>query len=161
METTYRKKLGFSRFQIHTDIVINATTDQVWDVLTDTATYADWAAFMVDLQGPIKDGATITAGFQLNPDKDKTVTIDHKIHVIEGVSFHWQEPGPGGICDNHHFRVERTGNGNTRFVQHDELSGGLTWLAGGYLSKLYLRGYQAFNHSLRDEVNRRLSARAA
>ncbi len=62
-----------------------------------------------------------------------------------------------GISDNHHFRVEPTDDGKTRFVQSDELIGGATWLMSGYLAKVYLKGYGDFNRSLKEEVERRIS----
>jgi hypothetical protein len=149
------EKRKASHYAIFTDIEINASPEQVWEVLTDTGSYKDWAAFMVDLKGKIADGNTITASFQLNPQKPKLNTIDHKIHVTEGEAFFWAEKGPMGICDNHHFRVEPAEDGTTRFVQHDEIMKGMTWALGGMLSKMYLKGYQAFNASLKAEAERR------
>ena len=140
---------------IYTDIEINATPEQVWSVLIDTPSYKNWASFMVAVQGEIKDGNTITVDFHLNPQKEKRNTISHTISVTEGQSFFWAEKGPGGITDNHHFKVEATENGNTKFIQSDELKSGITWLVGGYLSKMYVKGYQAFNRKLKEEVERR------
>lgn len=144
-----------SHYAIHSEIEIDATPQQVWSVLTDTASYGDWAAFMVGITGEIAQDATITVDFQLNPAKPKRNTIDHKIHVTPGQEFYWAEKGPAGICDNHHFRVEATAEGKTRFVQHDEIMKGATWLLGGYLSKVYAKGYDAFNLSLKQEAERR------
>lgn len=155
MENANVEKLRASHYQIHTDILIDAAPAQVWAVLTDTASYGDWAAFMVGVQGDIADGAQIELAFQLNPAKDKQVKISHTIHVTDGQEFFWAEKGPMGICDNHHFRVEPTADGKTRFVQTDEIMKGMTWLLGGYLTKTYLAGYQAFNRALRAEAERR------
>lgn len=140
---------------IYTDIEIDALPEQVWSVLSDTESYKNWATFLVDIQGEIKDGNKITAVFQINPKKEKRTTIDHTISVIEGKEFYWAERGPGGISDNHYFSVESSGNGKALFIQSDELKGGLTWLMGGNLSKMYGKGYQAFNRSLKAEVERR------
>lgn len=149
------EKIKASHRVIYTDIEIDATAEQVWSVLTDTASYKDWATFLVDIQGEIKDGNKITVVFQINPEKEKRTTIDHTISVVEGTVFYWAEKGPGGITDNHHFKVEPLSNGKTRFIQSDELKGGLTWLMGGNLSKMYGKGYQAFNRKLKTEVEQR------
>ncbi len=148
-------KLTASHRTIYTDIIIDATQEEVWSVLTDTASYKSWAAFLVDIQGEIKDGQKITAIFQTNPKKKKLTTIEHTISVSEGKEFFWAEKGPGGIKDNHHFQVESTGDGKTRFIQSDEIMKGMTWLLGGNLSKMYAEGYQAFNRSLKAEVEQR------
>ncbi len=149
------EKISLSHRKIYTDILIDATPAQVWSVLIDTASYKKWAAFLVDIQGEIKNGAKITAVFQTNPKKEKFNTIEHTISVTKGKEFFWAEKGPGGICDNHHFKVEATNNGKTKFIQSDEIMKGITWLAGGNLSKMYANGYQAFNQNLKAEVERR------
>jgi len=151
------EKLSVSHRTIYTDIHINATPEQVWSVLTDTASYKDWAAFLVDIQGEIEDGGKITVVFQINPKKKKLTVIEHTISVDEGKEFFWAEKGPGGIKDNHHFKVESMDDGRTRFIQSDEIMKGITWLAGGNLSKMYAEGYQAFNRNLKTEVARRFT----
>ncbi len=155
METGRTEKVGFSHHRIYTDIAIDTAPETVWDVLTDTASYGNWAAFLVDIEGRIADGATITAVFRTDPAKDKLTRIDHRIAVTDGREFSWAETGPGGIRDNHHFRVEAAEGGKTRFVQSDEIMGGLTFLMGGRLAKMYLDGYQAFNRGLKAEAERR------
>ena len=95
------------------------------------------------------------ATFQLNPSKEKFNSISHKISVTKGVEFFWAEKGPMGICDNHHFRVEPIDDNTSKFIQTDELTKGATWLLGSYLSKLYVKGYEAFNQSLKKEVEQR------
>lgn len=158
METASAEKVSLTHHKIHTEIVIDASPQTVWDVLTDTGNYSDWAAFMVDIKGKISDGAQITVVFQINPAKEKLTTIDHTIKVVDGETFYWAEKGPGGIRDNHHFRVEPSGEGKTLFVQSDEIMGGLTLLMGGRLAKMYKEGYQAFNRGLKAEAERRAHA---
>ncbi len=151
------EKISASHRTIYTDILIDASPEQVWSVLTDTASYKNWAAFLIDIQGEIKDGNKITTVFQTNPKKEKLTTIEHNISVTNGEEFYWAEKGPGGIKDNHHFKVESTGDNKTRFIQSDEIKSGITWLAGGNLSKMYAEGYQAFNRNLKAEVERRFN----
>ncbi len=156
-ENVKMERLSASHRTIYTDIIIDATPEQVWSVLTDTASYKNWAAFLVDIQGEIKDGEKITADFKTNPKKEKLTTIEHTISVDEGKEFYWAEKGPGGIRDNHHFKVESIGDGRTRFIQSDEIMKGITWLMGANLSKLYAEGYQAFNRKLKVEVEQRFN----
>ena len=154
-ETVKVEKVKASHRKIYTDILINATPEQVWSVLTDTKSYKNWATFLVDVEGEIKDSSKITAVFQVDPNKEKKNTIEHTISVDEGKEFYWAEKGPGGIRDNHHFKVVSANGSQTRFVQSDELMKGMTWLMGGKLSKMYADGYQAFNRNLKAEVERR------
>ena len=158
MENGTREKVSFSHHKIHTDIVIDAPPELVWSVLTDTASYENWAAFLVNIDGEIEGGSKITVSFQLDLAKDKLTTVDHTITVVDGQEFFWAEKGPGGIRDNHHFKVQAIKDGKTRFVQSDEIMGGITFLMGGRLAKLYLDGYQAFNRGLKAEAERRANA---
>lgn len=150
------EKIKLSHRKIYTDIIIDAPVMAVWDVVADTESYKNWATFLVDMQGELKDGNTISATFQLDPSKEKFNNIEHTIQVEEGRSFYWAEKGPMGICDNHHFKIEKIDAHSSRFIQSDELTNGATWLLGGYLSKIYAKGYQGFNNALKKEVERRL-----
>ncbi|WP_170410215.1 SRPBCC domain-containing protein [Ruegeria atlantica] len=155
MENGSSEKVSFSHHRIHTDIVIDAPPEVVWSVLTDAANYGNWAAFLVGIKGEIKDGSKITVDFQLDASKEKLTTLDHTITVVDGTQFYWAEKGPGGIRDNHHFQVEPLEDGTTRFVQSDEIMGGITFLMGGRLAKMYVDGYKAFNRGLKAEAERR------
>lgn len=156
-ETAKGEKVKGSHRKIYTDILIDATPEQVWSVLSDTKSYKNWASFLLDIQGEIKDGNKITAVFQPNPEKEKKNTIEHTISVTDGKEFFWAEKGPGGVTDNHHFIVEPAEGGKTKFIQSDELKGGITWIMGGMLTKLYLKGYTGFNKNLKAEVESRFN----
>ncbi len=155
LENVKVEKIKASHRKIYTDILIDATPEQVWSVLTDTGSYKSWSTFMIDIQGKIREGEKITIVFKVNPKKEKLTTIDHTISVVENSEFYWAEKGPGGIRDNHHFKVTPAEDGKTRFIQSDEIMQGITWLMGGNLSKIYARGYGAFNRNLKTEVERR------
>ncbi|MEM9476944.1 MAG: SRPBCC domain-containing protein [Pseudomonadota bacterium] len=155
METGRSEKVSFSYHKIYTDVLIDAFPDVVWSVLADTQNYGRWAAFLVGIEGEITDGGKITAAFQFDPKKKKLSKIDHAISVVPGQEFFWAEKGPGGIRDNHHFKVEAAEDGKSRFIQSDEIMGGMTFLMGARLSKMYVEGYQAFNRGLKAEAERR------
>ncbi|MCG7494525.1 SRPBCC domain-containing protein [Thalassobius sp. Cn5-15] len=156
-QTAKIEKVALGHRRIYTDILIDATPAQVWAVLSDFDSYPDWAAFMVGVHGRMQHGATLRLQFQLNPKKQRFNEIAHKIEVEEGSHFRWAERGPMGICDNHLFQIGLAGPSCTRFIQSDEISKGLSWLLGGKLSQIYLAGYQAFNRSLKAEVEARVA----
>ncbi len=152
MENINVEKVKASHRKIYTDIIINAPKEKVWKVLSDTSNYKNWATFLVEIDGEIKDNGKIIAKFQMNPDKEKFNTIEHTISVDEGSEFYWAEKGPMGITDNHHFKIESIDENTSKFIQSDELKGGMTWLLGGMLTKNYAKGYQAFNRKLKQQV---------
>jgi hypothetical protein len=156
-ETIKVEKHKSSHRKIYTDIIINASVEQVWSVIKDTKSYKNWAVFLTDIHGELKNGNKITAKFQLNPSKEKYNSIDHTIQVVDGKSFYWAEKGPMGICDNHHFIIEAIDGNTSKFIQKDELTKGATFLLGGYLSKIYVKGYQDFNRALKKEVEQKFT----
>lgn len=141
--------------KVYTEIIIDASPEQVWSVLMDFSSYSEWAVFFKGLTGEIKDQGKVIATFQKNEEKDKTQEVNHTIFYEEGKRFGWSEKALMGIKDNHQFIVEGTKEGKTRFIQSDELRKGATWLMGGYLSKLLGKKYPEFNRSLKVEVERR------
>ncbi|WP_298913164.1 SRPBCC family protein [uncultured Roseobacter sp.] len=88
MENGSSEKVSFSHHRIHIDIAIDAPLEVVWSVLTDTANYDNWAAFLVGIKGEIKDRSRVTVSFQLDASKEKLTTLDHTITVVDGSEFY-------------------------------------------------------------------------
>ena len=91
METGSSEKMSFAHHKNHTDSVVDAPPDMVWSVLTDTANYGNWVAFLTGIKGEIKDGSKITVDSKLDPSKEKLTTLDHTISVVDGTEFLWAE----------------------------------------------------------------------
>ena len=84
----------------------------------------------------------------------------HVLTLKEGTSFHWSDPFPNGISDNHTYQVEPFGDGKTRFTNVDEFKGTApppTTTLG--IATGAAQGYMAFNRELRTEVQRRKAQR--
>ncbi|MEM6348258.1 MAG: SRPBCC domain-containing protein [Bacteroidota bacterium] len=156
-EKVETQKVGFGHRTIYTEIIIDASPEQVWSVLTDTPSYSDWAVFMEQIEGKIKDQGEIIAYFKFNEDKDKLNEIPHIISVTPGREFAWSETFMMGMTDHHRFIVEATADGKTRFIQSDSVSGGIAWLLGKSLINIEEANYPRFNRSLKAEVERRFA----
>ena len=50
-----------------TSISIDATPDQIWDILTDADAYPEWDPGMIRLEGEIAPGNKITAHTKISP----------------------------------------------------------------------------------------------
>lgn len=140
---------------IHTEIIIDASPEQVWGVLTDTKSYFNWARFIKNIDGEIKNKSNIAAHFVVNEKKNKVNKIEHVIFVEEGKEFSWQDKFAMGMEDHHRFIVEPTKDGKTRFIQSDLVRGGFAWLIGKSVMKFEEKNYPVFNKSLKAEVERR------
>lgn len=153
------EKVGFERLRpnhwiSHTEITIDASPEQVWEVLMDTASYANWAELLIKVDGKIEDQGRVDVLFRLG--KEGKPTLYHNdLHVIEGTEFYWTDLRAMGIKDRHCFRVEPAEGGKTRFIQSDQALGGMAWLLGRVFVNVQIKNYPLFNQSLKAEVERR------
>ncbi len=150
------KKLKSSHWISHTEIIIDATPEQVWSVLTDTESYPKWNEIILKMDGKIVDKGKVDVLFKAG-QKAKPQLFHNNLFVEDGVEFYWSQVQAMGIKDRHCFRVEPLDGGKTRFIQSDQALGGLTWLLGKIASKTQLDVYPIFNRSLKKEVERRFS----
>ncbi|MDP5169922.1 MAG: SRPBCC domain-containing protein [Bacteroidia bacterium] len=148
------EKLKNSHWVAHTEIMIDATPEQVWSVLTDTKSYPDWNEIILKIDGEIVDKGEVDVLFKAGP-KAKPQLFHNFLYVEDGVEFYWSQVQALGIKDRHCFRVEATEDGKTRFIQSDQALGGLTWMLGKVAAKTQLEVYPMFNRSLKAEVERR------
>lgn len=149
------KKLKMSHWISHTEIIIDASPEQVWSVLTDTESYGQWNDIILEIDGKIEDKAMVDVLFKAGP-KAKPQRFHHDtIHVKQGVEFYWSDVQTMGIKDRHCFSVEAMGDGKTRFIHSDQVIGGLSWLVGKLAINVQLNVYPMFNRALKAEVERR------
>lgn len=140
--------------KLHTEIIIDATPEQVWTVLTDTKSYEDWGEFIRKVDGTICDKCSLY--FFLDLGGPELAKIPHTIFVKKGKYFGWQQPFGGGIVDNHRFIIKRYGKNKTKFIQSDYVKGSESnWEYALQVFELEKSKYPVFNRSLKKEVERR------
>lgn len=154
IEKVGSKKFKMSHWVSHTEIIIDATPEQVWSVLTDTENYGKWNDIILKIDGKIEDKGKVDVLFKAGP-KAKPQLFHNNLYVEEGVEFYWSQVQAMGIKDRHCFRVEDTKDGKTKFIQSDQALGGMTWLIGKMAVNIQLTVYPMFNRSLKAEVERR------
>ena len=154
IERVGHKKLKMGHWVSHTEIIIDATPEQVWSVLTDTENYGKWNDIILKIDGKIQDKGKVDVLFKAGP-KAKPQLFHNNLFVEEDVEFYWSQVQAMGIKDRHCFRVEKAENGKTKFIQSDQALGGMTWLIGKMAVNIQLNVYPMFNRSLKAEVERR------
>lgn len=141
-----------NQHELYTDVVIEATQEQVWTVLTDFENMPNWSSSLQGIDGDFTDGGEVTTYYLNN---GQVVPVPHVLILEDGVSFGWSEdagPFAPGIVDNHHYRVAESDGIRTRFIQSDMFVGTSAAMTTEELANLLLPLYQSFNSELKAEV---------
>ncbi len=149
------RTLDDGSLQVYSEIVIAATPEQVWAVLTDFETMPEWSDTFQGLAGDLSDGGEAVATFLV---EGQAFPFPHVLSWEEGRSFGWSDPlifAPG-IVDDHRYIVDRTDGVNTLFVQYDTLTGDDPDVPAVVLADQLVQAYAWFNQQLKAEVERRV-----
>jgi hypothetical protein len=108
---------------ITTEIIINASKEKVWAILTDFENYKNWNPFMISSTGKAEAGTRLV---NVMKNKDKLFTFKPMIlQVEENKYLDWLGSlFIKGIFDGHHyFKIEDLGHGQIKFTQGENFSG--------------------------------------
>ncbi len=139
-------------FAVHTEVLIHASPEKVWEVLTDFDKLSEWSNTLVGLEGDFFEGGQIKIQYKVGP---LTQHLEHEVKFFEeGRRFGWSDPLMMGLSDRHIFHINPTDDGKTLFVQTDHIKG-----IHGHIG--YHIGHQLANGMMQSYVqfNRRLKAR--
>ena len=134
---------------LHTEIEIDATPEQVWQVLADRDAYPDWNPFIVSSTGELKVGNTITN--VLRDTNGKDMTFSPKLLAVEpGRELRWiGKIGFGGIFDGEHsYRIEPLKGGRSRLIQEEKFNGIAVPFTVGMLNDTIKPQFNAMNEAL-------------
>ncbi|MEM7126995.1 MAG: SRPBCC domain-containing protein [Chloroflexota bacterium] len=139
---------------IHTEVIINAHPDKVWAVLTDWGKLPEWSPGLLNLTGDFCKDGNITATFKLGIGEHAQDFTHPLIYFEEGRMFGWSAPLPymAGMTDHHIYKLEPLPEGRTRFLQTDQLTGGLEHVIGAHMARGMMQSYVEFNRALKVRV---------
>jgi hypothetical protein len=138
--------------QLHTEVLIEASPEQVWSVLTDFAHYGDWNPFLVRVAGVPEQGQRLTV--KLAPPGGRQVSLKPVLTevVTDRVLEWWGHLGVRGIFDGRHrFELHPDGAG-TRVVQRETFTGALVPLVARSLDRGTAAGFALMNAALKARV---------
>jgi hypothetical protein len=130
---------------LHTELVIDATPEQVWKVQA----YPEWNPFIVSSTGDLTTGGTITN--VLRDTKGAETRFTPKLLAVEpNQELRWiGKVPPGGIFDGEHsFRLEALPDGHTRLIQEEKFRGVAIPFTRSWLTKTIEPQFVAMNHAL-------------
>ena len=109
------------RKSVHAEIVINASPEKVWSVLTDKSVYREWNTVLIPVNGELKLGSKVE--YEFHQDESTQSVIPSKVLAIEENSLLNQGGGiPGVLTYNHKYILEETAEG-TKVTIHEDYRG--------------------------------------
>jgi hypothetical protein len=111
------------RNEIRNEIEIDASTDEVWDVLVDFASYPEWNPVM-EIEGRPSAGSRLTVSFA-RPSGRRFVLKPHLLVVERGRELRWlgRMFVPGLFDGEHRFEIREIAPGRVTLVQGERFRG--------------------------------------
>lgn len=135
--------------KIETNILIEASPDQIWTVLGDFEKYPNWNPFIPFISGSKSVGQTLEVRIQ--PPGGSGMTFRPKLLQFDpGKEFRWkgQLLFPGIFDGEHYFILEKKAENQTLLTHGELFSGLLVGLLGGMLAKTEA-GFLLMNEALK------------
>lgn len=139
--------------EIKTDILIHATPEKVWAILTNFDDYPNWNPFITSIQGDVKIGNKIIA--RIEPPKAKGMTFKPKVLVFDtNKEFRWigHLLMPGLFDGEHTFQIIDNGNGTSTFIQSEKFRGILVPLFKKMLDNNTMNGFHEMNKKIKEKA---------
>lgn len=139
--------------KIETQIIINATPQKVWEILTDFNNYPHWNPFIKSIEGSLDTGSILKV--TIEPEEGKGMTFKPVVESsVKNKELSWLGKLLfKGIFDGkHQFELIDNGNGTTTFIQSEEFSGILVSFIN--LDKT-AEGFNKMNQKLKERTEKR------
>lgn len=137
--------------EIKTEILINATPEKVWSILTNFEQYSNWNPFIKSIKGNVSVGNKITA--RIEPPESKGMTFQPKILTFKtNKELKWlgHVLFPGLFDGEHKFELIDNENGTTTFIQSEKFNGILVPLFKKMLDVNTVKGFNEMNTKLKE-----------
>lgn len=138
--------------EIHTSIIINASTARVWEVLTDFENYHQWNPFIKSIEGSVLLGNKIKVEVAGSSFKPK-VLVFTEMRELKWLGHFLIK----GLFDGEHrFELQELSNGQTRFLHSEKFAGLLLPLLVKKLDTELFAGFEAMNTALKNRAEKTL-----
>ena len=146
---------------LQADIEIQATADQVWEVLTDFTGYRDWNPFVVEASGTPRPGQRLELQMRL-PGRRPMTFRPEVLDADPGRKLRWlgRLLLPGLFDGEHSFSLEPIGPERVRLTQHEEFRGLLAPLLLVRIGEPTLAGFHQMNQALKVRVEQPTATRS-
>jgi hypothetical protein len=135
---------------IETSITIKASSQKVWNILTDFEKYAEWNPFIINIEGQPEKGTKLANTMLLEGQKPQI--FKPLIIVVDNQKeFRWLGSlFVKGIFDGeHYFLLEQINDQEVKLIQGENFSGILSTPIMKMIEKKTLSGFNKMNMALK------------
>ena len=137
--------------ELKTEIILNASPEKVWNVLTNFEAYKNWNPFIVSSSGQLKKGAQLTNTMMHGGKKNVFKPVITKVNPNK--EFEWLGTGFVGMFKGrHYFILEDLGNGQCKLIHGEKFSGLLSGPIMKMIGEETLQNFQKMNQALQSQV---------
>ena len=138
--------------KIETSILIDATAEEVWQVLIEFKAYSQWSPTIKQFEKQPVVGKRCKVLLE-QPNGFKIKMNPKFLSIEQHSELRWKGDlfFPGIFDGEHYFRLEQVGASQVRFVQGEFFSGLLVPLLGKLLIETK-RGFELFNIAIKTRV---------
>ena len=139
--------------EIRTEVEIEASTEKVWQVLTDFGQYRDWNPFIRDISGTLKVGSKLE--IQISTSSKKTRMYRPTLTKIEpNRELRWFGKAflPGLIDGERVLTLDRLADNRVRLVHRETFRGIGVFLVGGRLDHEIRGRFEEMNSALKKKI---------
>lgn len=144
-------KISAMALEIKTEVVINATPEQVWSILCQFEEYPNWNPFIKSIKGNVTVGEKIIV--RIEPPEAKGMTFKPRVLTnVKNRELSWLGHLllPGLFDGLHKFELVDNGNGTTTFIQSERFKGVLVPLFKKQLKNNTKNGFIEMNNKLKE-----------
>lgn len=139
--------------EIKTQVLIKASPEKVWEVLTNFNNYPAWNPFIKSVKGNVKVSDKIIV--RLEPPEGREMTFKPKVLAFDSQKeFRWLGHllFPGLFDGEHKFELIDNHDGTTTFIQSEKFKGILVPLFKKMLDTNTVNGFNLMNQKLKQLV---------
>lgn len=134
---------------IQTEIIINASPEKVWNILTDFQKFPEWNPFVIAIEG--KPEAASKLRVELKNGEGKSVFKPTVLAAERNKRFEWRGslPIPGLFIGQHYFIIEEISAAQVKFIHGEHFSGLLAGLIMKQIGNQTMQGFITMNKALK------------
>ena len=142
----------FIERSIRTEIIVNAPTEKVWQVLLDHESYNEWNPFIKSINGSTNEGEILEVTIQ-GKGNDPMIFKPMVLENDENKEFRWIGVFlmKGVVDGEHYFILEDVGSNKTRFIHGETFSGILSGVFMSMIGESTHIGFIEMNEALKKE----------